>query len=124
MTVHWGDGTSQTSAASAVAGDSVCRAWVNFNGQGTVAIRDDKNITSITDNGTGYYNVNFTTNQNDSNYATTIGADGRSVNSRHCSIDYLSYSTSTVRVTIEDTSQYGASRADCILISVAIFGGN
>jgi uncharacterized protein (AIM24 family) len=38
-----------------------CRAWVNFNGTGTVAIRDDGNVTSITDNGTGDYTINFTT---------------------------------------------------------------
>jgi hypothetical protein len=36
-----------------------CRAWVNFNGSGTVAIRDSKNVSSITDNGTGNYTVNF-----------------------------------------------------------------
>ena len=38
-----------------------CRAWVNFNGTGTVAIRDSGNVTSITDQGTGKYDVNLTT---------------------------------------------------------------
>jgi len=37
-----------------------CRAWVNFNGTSTVAIRASGNVTSITDNGTGNYTVNFT----------------------------------------------------------------
>jgi hypothetical protein len=37
-----------------------CRAWVNFNGTGTVAIRASGNVSSITDNGVGYYTVNFT----------------------------------------------------------------
>jgi hypothetical protein len=46
-----------------------CRAWVNFNGTGTVAIRASGNVTSITDNGTGDYTVNFTTAMPDSNYA-------------------------------------------------------
>jgi hypothetical protein len=36
-----------------------CRAWVNFNGTGTVAIRASFNVSSITDNGTGDYTVNF-----------------------------------------------------------------
>ena len=45
-----------------------CRAWVNFNGTGTVAIRDSGNVSSITDNGTGDYTVNFTTNMPDTNY--------------------------------------------------------
>jgi hypothetical protein len=38
-----------------------CRAWVNFDGDGTVAIRASGNVTSISDNGTGDYTVNFTT---------------------------------------------------------------
>lgn len=46
-----------------------CRAWVNFNGTGTVAIRAAGNVTSITDNGTGNYTVNFTTAMPDANYA-------------------------------------------------------
>jgi len=46
-----------------------CRAWVNFNGQGTPAIRADGNVTSITDNGTGNYTVNFTTAMPDANYS-------------------------------------------------------
>jgi len=45
-----------------------CRAWVNFDGTGTVAIRDSGNVSSITDNGTGDYTVNFTTNMPDTNY--------------------------------------------------------
>ena len=45
-----------------------CRAWVNFNGTGTVAIRDSGNVSSITDNGTGDYTVNFTTAMEDVNY--------------------------------------------------------
>ena len=45
-----------------------CRAWVNFNGTGTVAIRANGNVTSITDNGTGDYTINFTTAMPDRNY--------------------------------------------------------
>ena len=46
-----------------------CRAWVNFNGTGVVAIRASGNVSSITDNGTGDYTVNFTTALSDANYA-------------------------------------------------------
>lgn len=46
-----------------------CRAWVNFNGTGTVAIRDSGNVSSITDNGTGRYQINFTTAMPDTNYS-------------------------------------------------------
>ena len=47
----------------------IAKAWVNFNGTGTVAIRDGYNISSITDNGTGYYSINFSTNMTDVNYS-------------------------------------------------------
>jgi hypothetical protein len=50
-----------------------CRAWVNFNGTGTVAIRASGNVTSITDNGTGDYTINLTTAMPDANYAFTVG---------------------------------------------------
>jgi hypothetical protein len=48
-----------------------CRAWVNFNGTGTVAIRASGNVSSITDNGVGDYTVNFTTALPDANYSAT-----------------------------------------------------
>jgi hypothetical protein len=46
-----------------------CRAWVNFNGTGTVAIRGSGNVSSITDNGTGDYTINFTNAMPDANYS-------------------------------------------------------
>ena len=52
-----------------------CRAWVSFNGDGTVAINDSGNVTSITDVDVGIYTVNFTTNMPDANYSAvaTVG---------------------------------------------------
>ena len=50
-----------------------CRAWVNFDGTGTVAIRASGNVSSITDLGTGTYRVNLTTALPDANYAVVIG---------------------------------------------------
>jgi hypothetical protein len=52
-----------------------CRAWVNFNGTGTVAIRASGNVSSITDNGTGDYTVNFTTAMADANYCVQTSED-------------------------------------------------
>jgi len=49
-----------------------CRAWVNFNGTGTVAIRESGNVSSITDNGLGDYTVNFTTAMPDSSYSGVL----------------------------------------------------
>jgi len=50
---------------------TLCRAWVNFNGTGTVAIRASFNVSSITDNGTGDYTINFTTAMPDANYGVS-----------------------------------------------------
>jgi hypothetical protein len=55
-----------------------CKAWVNFNGTGTVAIRASGNVSSITDNGTGNYTVNFTTAMPDANYVTCGSSGGSS----------------------------------------------
>jgi hypothetical protein len=56
-----------------------CRAWVNFNGTGAVAIRASGNVSSITDNGTGDYTVNFTTALPDADYSiscTSVNGSG------------------------------------------------
>ena len=45
-----------------------CRAWVNFNGTGTVAIRASGNVSSVTDNGIGLYTLNFSNAMPDANY--------------------------------------------------------
>lgn len=60
---------SFNSGYGSVATAYACRAWVNFNGTGTVAIRASGNVSSITDNGTGIYTVNFTTAMPDTNYS-------------------------------------------------------
>jgi hypothetical protein len=52
----------------------ICKAWVTFNGTGTVAINGSFNVSSITDNGTGDYTVNFTTAMPNTTYAYTLGS--------------------------------------------------
>ena len=55
-----------------------CRAWVNFNGTGTVAIQASGNVSSITDNGNGDYTVNFTMAMQDALYIPFLSYAGRS----------------------------------------------
>ena len=55
------------------------KAWVNFNGTGTVAIRDSHNVSSITDNGTGDYTVNFSNNLANANYSVSFNSGMKSV---------------------------------------------
>lgn len=72
------DGNAATATALSTASGSApsyaARAWVNFNGTGTVAIRGSGNVSSITDNGVGNYTVNFTTAMPDANYSTVLGS--------------------------------------------------
>ena len=55
-------------------------AWVNFNGTGTVAIRSSYNVSSITDNGTGDYTVNFATALSDANYCAVMDCSSGTAN--------------------------------------------
>ena len=64
-----------------VAAPGLCKAWVNFNGTGTVAIRAAFNVSSIQDNGTGDYTVNFTTAMPDANFETNITASDSNTSS-------------------------------------------
>ncbi len=64
------DGTATVPVNTVVNGSA--KAWVNFNGTGTVAIRASFNVSSITDNGTGDYTVNFTVAMVDANYSPHV----------------------------------------------------
>ena len=74
-----------------------CRAWVNFNGTGAVAIRASGNVSSITDNGAGDYTVNFTTAMPDANYSvsglTNRGVDGHPISINTSLASSLRFST-------------------------------
>jgi len=93
-----------------------CRAWVNFNGTGTVAIRASGNVSSITDNGTGDYTVNFTTAMVDANYVVNHGAIYTTANGWFHF--YLSKSSGSTRLGFITTA---GSYADMSDASVAIF---
>lgn len=97
-----------------------CRAWVNFNGTGTVAIRASGNVSSITDNGTGDYTINMTTTMPDTNY-TTVGSAIRSSFAIAQVVgppDGGTYTTSAVRLTCHLGN---GTLADSPLFAVAIF---
>ena len=79
-------------------------AWVNFNGTGTVAIRDSENVSSISDNGVGTYTVNFALNMDSANYAATAstGANYHRVGNVSRSVSGFSVITSDGSNTTED----------------------
>ena len=95
------------------------KAWVNFNGTGTVAIRASYNVSSITDNGVGNYTVNFTTAMADTNYAvvSTAGRTYTSSNSgRACDINRVN--TSNFSITVFEAATYALDDVVGVLASV------
>jgi hypothetical protein len=98
-----------------------CRAWVNFNGTSTVAIRGSGNVTSITDSGTGQYTVNFTTALVDTNYNAVFGAGAGTANSDAVIQERYQTPTRTTSALAIVTTNGGFSFTDIQIISVAIF---
>ena len=100
-----------------------CRAWVNFNGTGTVAIRASGNVSSITDNGTGDYTINFTTSMPDANYSLgymhkPTTAQSSEVTTRGANIKYnVSPTSAACRIVIQN----GSSLEDYEIVSVSVF---
>ena len=72
-----------------------CRAWVKFNGVGTVSITASGGVTSITDNGTGDYTVNFSITFPDAHYALGASTDADTVNGAVCYMNSSSAPTTT-----------------------------
>jgi len=93
----------------------IAKAWVNFDGTGTPAIRGSFNVSSITDNGTGDYTVNFTTALPNANYALAGSArfDG---SSDPTAVRYLGISSATSLATVMTTSS--------VRVAVAFANGN
>jgi len=97
----------------------LAKAWVNFNGTGTVAIRASFNVSSITDNGTGDYTVNFTTALVDVNFTLVAIANGFSSFEDNNAVRTSTRTTSSIAV----RSINGAATAnvDSAAFQVAIF---
>lgn len=101
--------------------DGSAKAWVNFNGTGTVAIRASFNVSSITDNGTGDYTVNFTNALADANYGVAALSNWDGTNrGALMGINVLRTKTSsTLPITTLQPSTYGSF--DTSEVTVAIF---
>ena len=95
------------------------KAWVNFNGTGTVSIRDNFNVSSVTDNGTGDYTVNFSNSLESSDYCTLCEcSDGGTANVGTNIKTNTTPTASVVRVS--SATQY-TSTVDPEIYCVAIF---
>jgi hypothetical protein len=102
-----------------------CRAWVNFNGTGTVAIRASGNVSSITDNGTGNYTVNFTTDMPTADYCALVTSIPKTVaNNVNFGFGVFPGGTKTVsavQVAVGGSSNVGGFNVDYDQVNVAVF---
>ena len=121
LTIDTSQNLSFNSGYGSVAVAYGCRAWVNFNGTGTVAIMASGNVSSITDNGTGNYTLNFTNAMPDTNYSVS----GASQNTFSMSVQIsgafngapTTFTTSALRITVSQ----GSTAYDCTNVCVQIF---
>ena len=113
-------GTASTSSDNVINGSA--KAWVNFNGTGTVAIRASYNVSSITDNGTGDYTVNFTNAFADANYAITASAKYNSSTNYHTvTLGDISGGSNPTTTTCRLMSMANTVNQDCDYVTVAFF---
>tara|TARA_R110001599_G_scaffold280492_1_gene481723 strand:- start:580 stop:966 length:387 start_codon:yes stop_codon:yes gene_type:complete len=98
----------------------LCKAWVKYNGTGTVSIYDDFNVSSITDNGTGRYTVNITNAMANTNYAVAVSGSNESESDPPsffgCAVE--SYGTSAFNM----FTRQGSTNADMNPICALVLG--
>jgi hypothetical protein len=120
------DSITQTQLATALNASGsapiyACRAWVNFNGTGTVAIRASGNVSSITDNGTGDYTVNFTTAMPDANYAVSGLAGDSGAPSFGSATEITPHTFSSGSFRLQSIWTGNASAVDATFVTVSVF---
>ena len=108
---------------SGISTTRIAKAWVNFNGTGTVAIRSSYNVSSITDDATGKYDVNFSTAMSDNDYS--VVSDGRyntgdTAGSSVCSIRREALTTS--KFGVRGSNPAAETFSDFEMVSAIVFG--
>jgi hypothetical protein len=111
-----GEGNSTTTNLQ----QGLAKVWCDFNGTGTIATRDSFNEATLTDNGTGSYNVNFTNNMGSANYSTTAGVNYDSSGSTGSSInpDRGNSTTALTFIEVRDAAQTADRDREHILVTV------
>ena len=99
---------------------TLCRAWVNFNGTGTVAIRASFNVSSITDNGAGDYTVNFTTAMPDANYSAVVTCSTDATTIRTAQT-WTSATMTTTACQVATTASNTTAASDAGVVTFAVF---
>ena len=100
---------------------SAAKAWVNFNGTGTIAIRDSFNTSSLTDNGTGAYTVTFTNNMSNGNYSFEL-SNGRNVGINADVISVMDSDTAPTTSSLKMLVLTGTSTVDVSYVTQGYLG--
>lgn len=119
-TVATAESTLSQFNASGSAPVYACRAWVNFNGTGTVAIRGSGNVSSITDAGTGSYVINFATAMQDTNYSIVGSVSFGTTSSGGIFLE-VSGSDNMLTTSANIVTRGATTLFDAAMVSVAIF---
>lgn len=105
-----------TSTPSAIA-NGIAKAWVNFNGTGTIAIRSSFNVSSITDGGVGNYTINFSTPFADANYSG-VAAGGETANANGLAVATGAFAVGSLQIYTKNTN---SGLQDFTFVSAAVF---
>ena len=98
-------------------GQSAAKAWANLDGTGTIVLRDDFNVASVTDNGIGDYTFNYSKNMTSSSYVFGVtGANNSTYEVRH--YNTLTRSASAAQVRCQNNSGSGFQDASYVGMSI------
>jgi hypothetical protein len=100
-----------------------CTAWVNFNGTGTVAIRDSLNVSSIIDNGVGLYTVNFSQAMSNTNYSIVVAPGHTKLSDYFTNMSISAYTVSSVSIAVGYVTPTADAAYDRAFNNLAVFGG-
>jgi len=116
MTIR-GEGTAQTSIQQGLA-----KCWINFEGDGTIATSDSLNVSGITDNGTGDYEIAINNDMSNANYSSTYSGthDGGSYTS-YLATDHDDPPTAS-KVTVNSMNSGNSTAIDAELLCATIHG--
>ena len=123
------DGSTTTQPSIPALDKRMAKAWVNFNGQGTVAINSAYNVSSITDNAQADYTVNFTNSMANANYSFSLGVEhyntSAQYSSQHIQARYGGVVASSLRMIIsrnQTGTQYDGLDVDSANVCAQVFG--
>lgn len=117
ITVTGENGSTQTSLQQGLA-----KAWINFNGTGSIATRDSFNVTGITDNGTGDYSITIANDMNNTNYSHAGSSGGQNSTSNGSAYPYEQGTARTATLFRVITFTTGGSFTDPPFIEVHVMG--